>query len=219
MNLQRPLLLAAVLIAASAAVGVWAYLTLPAGATIPVHFNAHGDPDGFMPKAPGLVLMPLIGAAVILTLAFAPRFAPDRAGLAESAAAYGVALIGVAAMFLVAEAAIAMRAMDPDFDVIRWLFLAIGILFVVTGNLLGKIRHNALFGIRTPWTLKDKRVWDKTHRFTGRLMVLGGVALAAVAFLGADHTDLIVALIACAAAPPIAGAVYSRAIYRQAAAS
>jgi uncharacterized membrane protein len=219
MNLQRPLVLAAVLIAAAAAVGVWAYATLPAGATIPVHFNAHGDPDGFMPKAPGLALMPAIGAAVILALAFAPRLAPDRAGLAESAAAYGVVLIGVAAMFLVAEATIAMRAMDPDFDVIRWLFLAIGILFVVTGNLLGKIRHNALFGIRTPWTLRDKRVWDKTHRFTGRLMVLGGVALAAVAFLGLDHTDLIVALVACAAVPAIAGAVYSRAIYRQAAES
>ena len=219
MNLQRPLLLAAVLIAAAAAVGVWAYATLPAGATIPVHFNAHGDPDGFMPKASGLVLMPAIGACVILALAFAPRLVPDRAGLAESAAAYGVGLIGVAAIFLVAEAAIAMRAMDPDFDVIHWLFLAIGILFVVIGNLLGKIRHNTLFGIRTPWTLRDKRVWDKTHRFTGRLMLLGGVALAAVAFLSADHTDLIFALVACAAGPPIAGAVYSRAIYRQAAES
>ena len=215
MNLQRPLLLAAVLIAASAAVGVWAYVTLPAGAAIPVHFNAHGDPDGFMAKAPGLVLMPLIGAAVILTLAFAPRLTPDRAGLAESAAAYGVALIGVAAMFLVAEAAIAMRAMDPDFDVIRWLFLAIGILFVVVGALMGRIRQNALFGIRTPWTLKDKQVWDRTQRFTGRLMVLGGVALAAVTFLGADHGDLMFALLACVGGPAIAGAIYSRAIYRQ----
>jgi uncharacterized membrane protein len=219
MNLQRPLLLAAVLIAATAAVGVWAYATLPVGATIPVHFNAHGDPDGFMAKAPGLMLMPLIGAAVILALAFAPRDRGRGAGLAESAAAYGVVLIGVAAMFLVSEAAIAMRAMDPDFDVIRWLFLAIGILFVVTGNLLGKIRHNPLFGIRTPWTLKDKRVWDKTHRFTGRLMVLAGVALAAVAFLGGDHGDLIFVLIACAAGPPIAGAIYSRAIWRPAAES
>jgi uncharacterized membrane protein len=215
MNLRRPLLLAAVLIAAAAAVGVWAYRMLPAGATIAVHFNPHGDADGFLPKATGLAVLPAIGAAVILALAFAPRLARSK-GLAQSAGAYGVVLIGVAAMFLVGEAAIAVRAMDPDFDVIRWVFLAIGILFAVIGNLMGKIAPNPFIGIRTPWTLKDRRVWDSTHRFTGRLMVLGGVALAAVAFLGADHVDLIIALVVCLAGPAIAGAVYSRAIYRPA---
>jgi len=215
MNLRRPFLLACVLIAAAAVVGVWAYRMLPAGATIATHFNAGGDADGFMPKALGLATVPAIGAAVILLLALLPRFAANRAGLAESAGAYGIVLIGVAAMFLVGEAAIAMRAMDPDFDVIRWLFLAIGILFVVVGALMGRIRQNALFGIRTPWTLKDKQVWDRTQRFTGRLMVLGGVALAAVTFLGADHGDLMFALLACVGGPAIAGAIYSRAIYRQ----
>jgi len=215
MNLRRPFLLACVLIAAAAVVGVWAYRMLPAGATIATHFNAGGDADGFMPKALGLATVPAIGAAVILLLAFLPRFAANRAGLAESAGSYGIVLIGVAAMFLVGEAAIAMRAMDPDFDVIRWLFLAIGILFVVVGALMGRIRQNALFGIRTPWTLKDKQVWDRTQRFTGRLMVLGGVALAAVTFLGADHGDLMFALLACVGGPAIAGAIYSRAIYRQ----
>jgi len=215
MNLRRPFLLACVLIAAAAVVGVWAYRMLPAGATIATHFNAGGDADGFMPKALGLATVPAIGAAVILLLALLPRFAANRAGLAESAGSYGIVLIGVAAMFLVGEAAIAMRAMDPDFDVIRWLFLAIGILFVVVGALMGRIRQNALFGIRTPWTLKDKQVWDRTQRFTGRLMVLGGVALAAVTFLGADHGDLMFALLACVGGPAIAGAIYSRAIYRQ----
>jgi uncharacterized membrane protein len=212
MNLQRPLMLAGVLIAATAVVGLWAFRALPAGAAIPVHFSPHGDPDGFMSKGVGLALMPVIGLAAIAILAYAPRLAPDRAGLEQSAGVYGVLLIGVAAMFLVAEAAVAMRAMDPDFDVIRWIFLAIGILFVLIGNLLGKLRHNFLLGIRTPWTLKDKRVWDRTHRFTGRLMVLAGVVLAAFAAVGAAHDLLILVLIACAAGPGLAGFAYSRAI-------
>jgi uncharacterized membrane protein len=215
MTLQRPLMLAIVLIAAAAAIGLWAYRVLPPGATIAAHFNLHGDPDGFVPKAEGLALLPPIGLAVILALAFAPGLRRDNAGLTDSAGPYGVVIIGVAAMFLVAEAAIAMRAIDPAFDVLRWLFLAIGILFAVIGNLLGKIRHNFVFGVRTPWTLRDKRVWDKTHRFTGRLMVLAGVVLAVVAFIGADHTDLIAALILCAATPAVVGVVYSRAIARQ----
>ncbi|HEY1751477.1 MAG TPA: SdpI family protein [Caulobacteraceae bacterium] len=211
MTLQRPLMLALVLILAAAIVGAWAFRLLPAGAVIPVHFNIHGDADGFLPKGPGLAVLPVVGVLVLLLMAFLPRLAPRARGFADAAGPYGVVLIGVAAMFLVAEAAVAMRGLDPAFDVLRWLFLALGVLFAVIGNLLGKVRQNSVLGIRTPWTLRDKRVWDKTHRFTGRLMVLGGVLLAVVALIG-DHTDLIVALIVCAGGPAIAGIVYSRAI-------
>jgi uncharacterized membrane protein len=215
MNARRPFLLACLLIVAAAAVGVWAYRLLPAGEAIAVHFNVNGVADGFMPKALGLAAIPVIGAAVILLLGLLPRLAANRAALAESAGAYGVAMIGVAALFLVVEAAIAGRAMDPDFDVLRWVFLAIGVLFVVLGALMGRIAPNRLIGIRTPWTLKNRRVWGRTHRFTGRLMVAGAIALVAVAFLGADHGELIFALIVCVGGPAIAGAIYSRAISGQ----
>jgi uncharacterized membrane protein len=212
MMLQRPLMLALVLILAAVVVGAWAFRMLPADAVIPIHFNVHGDPDAVLPKGLGLAILPCVGVLVLLLLAFTPRFAPRALGFADVAGPYGVVLIGVAAMFLVAEAAVAMRGLDPAFDVLRWVFLAIGILFAVIGNLLGKVRYNFVFGVRTPWTLRDKRVWDKTHRFTGRLMVLAAVVLALVAYLSADRIDLIVALVVCAAGPAVAGVVYSRAI-------
>jgi uncharacterized membrane protein len=211
MRLQRSVLLALVLIAAAAAVGAWAYRMLPADAQIAVHFNTHGDADGFAPKWPGLFVTPLIGLVVVALLALAPRIGRGRA-LAQAPGVFGIVLIGVAAMFLVAEAAVAMHALDPAFDVLRWLFTAIGVLFVVIGAVLGRIPPNGLVGIRTPWTLADTGVWNRTHRFTGRLMALAGVALAAVAALGADHTDLFVALVFCVLGPAGVGVVYSRAI-------
>jgi len=203
MRRQRSLVLALVLIAASAAVGAWAYRMLP--------------PSAFAPAWPGLFVTPVIGLVVVVLLAQAPRLSRNPAALTQPTGAFGIVMIGVAAMFLVAEAAIAMRALDPSFDVVRWLFLAIGILFVVIGAVLGRIPPNRLVGVRTPWALADERVWLRTHRFTGRLMALAGVALAAVASLGADHTDLLVALIVCAVGPGVAGAAYSRAIAGKAA--
>ena len=145
--------------------------------------------------------MPLIGLFVVP--AAGPRAAVGRAArrLAGPGSAYGILLIGVAAMFLVAEAAIAVHALDPAFDVLRWLFVAVGVLIVVIGAVLGRIPPNGLVGIRTPWTMADEQVWNRTHRFTGRLMTLAGVALAAVATLGADDTDLVVALILCVVGP------------------
>jgi uncharacterized membrane protein len=211
MRLQRSLLLALVLIAASAAVGVWACRMLPATAEVAVHFSGRGEANGFMPGWPGLAVLPVVGFVVVVLLALAPRWLGGGEALARSAA-FGILLIGVAAMFLVAEAAIAMRALDPTFDVVRWLFVAVGILFVLIGAVLGRIAPNPIVGIRTPWTMADERVWRRTHHVTGRLLALGGVALAAVAALSADRTDLVVVLVICVLGPLLAGVIYSRAI-------
>lgn len=198
MRPQRSLLLALVLIAASAAVGVWAWRMLPAA--------------GFAPGWPGLAVLPVVGFVVVVLLALAPRWLGGGEALARSGGAFGILLIGVAAMFLVAEAAIAMRGLDPTFDAIRWLFVAVGILFVLVGAVLGRIAPNPIVGIRTPWALADESVWRRTHHFTGRLLALGGVALAAVASLSPDRTDLVVVLVICILGPLLAGVVYSRAI-------
>jgi uncharacterized membrane protein len=204
--------MALVLIAASAAVGVWAFRMLPAGAEIATHFNVRGEPNGFMGKAFGLAVLPIIGLVVVSILAAAPRWMRGGEALLSAGGAYGIVLIGVAAMFLVAEGAIAMHALDPAFDVLRWVFLAVGVLLVVIGAVLGRIPPNRLVGVRTRWTYADEGVWRRTHRFTGRLMTIAGVALAAVASLGADHTDLVVALVVCVLAPLLIGVFYSRAI-------
>jgi len=47
--------------------------------------------------------------------------------------------------------------------------LAVGILFIVIGYYLKGVKPNWFFGIRTPWTLADDRVWDATHRLGARL--------------------------------------------------
>jgi uncharacterized membrane protein len=209
MKLHRALIVAAALIAAAALLGLWGYGRLPAGTVMGYNYGLDGRPHAFMGKAVGLGLMPLIGAGVILLLALLPRIAPVKKGLDVSAGPYGLMITGLAAVFLVSEGALIAHALDPSFDVLRWVFLAVAALLVLLGNFLGKVRHNYLFGIRTPWTLTDARVWDKTHRFTGRLLLAGGVLLAAGCLAALDHIALIVLVVVCAAGPMIAGGVYS----------
>ena len=52
---------------------------------------------------------------------------------------------------------------------------ATGLLFMLLGNYMGKIRRNYVMGIRTPWTLESDLVWDKTHRLGGRLFAASGL--------------------------------------------
>ena len=57
----------------------------------------------------------------------------------------------------------------------RVVTVAFSVLLVFLGNMMGKIKHNYFMGIKTPWTLADPDVWNRTHRFTGRLWFLVGV--------------------------------------------
>lgn len=212
MNLRQPILVAGSLAAASVAVGVWAYLALPADTMIAVNWHdLEGRSHAAMPKLFGLALIPAISIVVTLSLAFAPLRARDRKGFESAVPAYGLLMTSLAALFLVAEGALITRAFDPTFDVIRWVFLACASFLVLVGNTLGKVRHNALIGVRTPETRADARVWDKTQRFTGRAMVAGAIALALIAFFAPDRRLLIAALVAAAAGPVLAGSIYARA--------
>ena len=57
---------------------------------------------------------------------------------------------------------------------------------MVIGNVMGKLRPNHFVGFRTPWTLANERVWDQTHRFGGKVFVLGGMLIAALPFTPLD---------------------------------
>lgn len=52
------------------------------------------------------------------------------------------------------------------------------VLLGVLGNAMPALRPNWFFGIRTPWTLRDDRVWDRTHRVAGHALVGASILLA-----------------------------------------
>src|SRR3569623_156189 len=58
--------------------------------------------------------------------------------------------------------------------------IASGAVLVLVGNYLPKDRYNLVIGIRTPWTLADERVWDRTHRVIGVGLLTAGI----IAMLG-----------------------------------
>jgi uncharacterized membrane protein len=125
-------------------------------------------------------------------------------------------MISVVGVLMVTELALVGRAIDPAFNVLRPVAAAVGVLLIAVGNYLGKARRNAIFGLKTPWTLADDTVWDRTHRFTGLGMVLGGIVLIAIALMVGEATVLGLAIGACAALPPLAGIARSAGLYRQA---
>ena len=90
--------------------------------------------------------------------------------------------------------------------------LAVGVLLMVLGNYMGKLRRNFFMGIRTPWTLASEAVWERTHRMAGWLFVLGGAVMVVAALAGAVRGRLLLAVIVVVALVPV---VYSYFVYRR----
>lgn len=61
--------------------------------------------------------------------------------------------------------------------------LLMGIMFVVIGNELPKCKQNSTIGIKVKWALENEENWNATHRFGGKLWVIGGALLMLCALL------------------------------------
>jgi uncharacterized membrane protein len=203
--------IATLLVAACAAVAIAAWIGLPNG--VPINYlgldgHRHQENSRY-----AFGLIPLIAAFVTATLILAPTLGARR-GVERAAKPFDMTVIGIAGLLLVVEVALVGRALDPAFNVMRPAAIATGVLLLGIGNYLGKARQNAVFGLRTPWTLADATVWDKTHRFAGRGMVLGGLVLMALGFLLHDGNALGVSIAVCTALPLLAAIVRSHSLYR-----
>lgn len=210
MRVTLPVAIGLGFVALTVALAVWGYLVLPADATIAVHYTGlDGRSHSTMPKGPGLALLPAVSAIVLIAVASSTRVVVARRRWEGAAEVRGLLVATLTALFFVAEGALIAQGLNPRFDAFRWIFMAAALLLLLVGNALGKVRHNFVLGVRTYWTLSDARVWDKTHRFTGRAMVLGALVLAAVCGFAPNHGLLIATLVLAAAGPVVAGAVYS----------
>jgi uncharacterized membrane protein len=148
--------------------------------SIPVHWNASGDVDRYGGKFEGLMLLPLIAVGLWALLAVLPRFDPGRANYASFAGTYTTVRAAVLVFLGGLHGLLIATALGAEIDIARVIVIAVGVLFVLLGNLLGKFRPNYFAGIRTPWTLSSARSWTATHRVGGRVFIAGGLGFIAM---------------------------------------
>jgi uncharacterized membrane protein len=73
---------------------------------------------------------------------------------------------------------VGFNALGYDISVAFWVPFLVGMLFVLIGNYMAKIKMNWFVGIKNPWTLSSEKVWDKTHRFGGKVFIISGLVIA-----------------------------------------
>lgn len=104
-------------------------------------------------------------------------------------------------------------ALDVKLGWERLLPASLGLMFLVIGNYMPKMKQNPTLGIRLPWTLANEENWNRTHRMGGKLWVAGGLALLLCCLLpgAAMVAGMLVSIFVLAVVP----CVYSYRLYRK----
>ena len=68
-------------------------------------------------------------------------------------------------------------------DINQILFGLLGVLMIISGNIMPKLRMNSIAGLRTIWSMKNETTWKKSQRFGGISFIIGGVIIIIVCLL------------------------------------
>src|SRR5690348_1731374 len=157
------------------------YMHFPA--VVATHWDWHGQANGHMSRLAAAVVLPVVLIGVYLLFLILPYFDPWGREYASFAGAYlairnllltALMLIDLTVGYANLGDPVSVKFLAP------WIF---GLLFVAVSYYMPQLKRNWFVGVRTPWTLSSENVWDKTHRFSSRLLLIFGLMLLLLPFL------------------------------------
>ena len=111
-----------------------------------------------------------------------------------------------------------VRLVDMGADIenlfMAFIYYGTGLMFMVIGNYLPKVKQNNTIGIRVIWTLQDEENWNATHRFSGKLWMAAGI-LCMLCGLFEENMAALVLFIVSIMAAAIISILYSYLFYKK----
>jgi uncharacterized membrane protein len=196
------------LIAAVLAATAVAYPHLPD--TIPMHWDAHGNVNGWGAKST-LFIDPGIMAGILLLFVVLPWLSPKQFEMDSFRSTYLYIMVMILTLVAYVHALVLAAGLSMAIDMTRAVEGGLCLLIALLGNVLGKVRRNFYVGVRTPWTIANEQVWNATHRFAAKTLFAGGLAGLVAVILRAPFWVPIAAILLGALIP----VVYSLIFYKQ----
>lgn len=150
---------------------------------IATHRNLAGEPDGWGNKLWLYIWIPLATIGVLALMKVLPAIDPKK----EKYQLFYDTYLGMQSVFVgfftyLFAVCIYSNLYDSP-SISFFMLIGVGLLFILIWNYMGKIRQNYFVWIKTPWTLSDETVRNKTHRLAWRLWVIGGLLFIIEAFV------------------------------------
>lgn len=188
--------------------GVALYPRLPE--TMATHWGFDGTANGWSSRAATVFGLPLLILALHLVCSYAESRDAKRKNV--NPVLRTVMLWFCPAVSLLGGALTLGTGLGYEMHVGTVAPVFVGLLFLILGNYLPKLRQNRTMGIKLPWTLQSEENWNRTHRLSGFLWVLCGLVMIPLSLLRLWSGWLFGALLAVMVLIPTA---YSYALHRK----
>lgn len=147
---------------------------------VPLHYDFNGNIDRYGSKYE-LLIFPAIALIMVLTFAFV-AYKESKKGESSNEkpilyTAIGSCLpVSALGIYITAKSINNPEPVSAE-SIMTFMGIAIGIMLIILGNAMPKARMNSYFGLRTTWSMKNERVWQKSQRLGGISLVIGGVVM------------------------------------------
>ena len=145
------------------------------------HWNAADQVDGTMSRFWGVFLMPLITLFMMVLFLIIPTIDPMAENIKRFRGTFNTFIVLTVGFMVYIYWLTLLYNLGYSFALSQLMLPALGVLFFAAGSLVEKAQPNWFIGIRTPWTLSNPVVWEKTHHLGGILFkVAGGLTFLSV---------------------------------------
>ena len=179
--------------------------------TMAIHFGFNGLANGFATSSFAIFVPPVIMLAVQWICILANAF--DKRNAERNQKMQTLVLWIIPALSILSSCGIYALALELEFSPTAWTVMIMGLIFAVLGNYMPKTRMNPTMGIKVWWAYTSEENWNATHRFAGKLWVVGGLILALCFWL--PNLWAMVAMFSILTVISVLPMLYSRNFYKK----
>lgn len=148
---------------------------------IVTHWNFSGEPDGLSGKGFTVFVLPMILFVAHWVCVIFTSIDPKNKEQNKKVSSMVLWIMPIISLLMCSLTYAIALGYEVNIGVIVRILL--GFMFLIIGNYMPKCKQNYTIGVKVKWTLCNEENWNKTHRFSGRLWVVGGVFLLATLFI------------------------------------
>lgn len=191
----------------------WAIAFPKLPAELPTHWGFNGEVNGYSTKLNAMLTQIGIMVLLYVSVAFLPKIDPRKQNYKYFSGSYQTIYNSLLVLFFSLNIFVILFGLGYNIPMSSLGSVFIGVIFIVLGNVMQRVRSNFFLGLRTPWALSNEEVWRKTHRFGGKLFFGGGILLLLSTFVSGEFKQyLIIGIIAVIVIAPY---VYSYLMYKK----
>ncbi len=157
---------------------------------IPTHFDAANNVNGWSSKGTAVLGIPLFMLAIQWLVFVVTASDPRRQNISPRIQC--LILWITPAVSIIEAIVIYGTALGIDIDITLFVNILLGIIFIVLGNYMHKVKQNYSIGVKISWTLNSEENWNRTNRMSSWLLIICGIAFIANAFLKTAYIPAIV---------------------------